>query len=213
MDRTAEHTYTLAVLSAGLGEPSSTRMLADVLAAATADALRERGHRVRTEVVELRERAVDIAHAFVTGFPAPALQDALGTVLDADGLVAVTPVFSASYSGLFKSFFDVVEHRALAGKPALAGATGGTERHSLVLEHAVRPLFSYLGLQTAPTAVYAAPDDWGRGRGPEGALQERARRAGTELAELMLRRGPARRADTVGESLPFEQLLANVSPR
>ena len=210
MDRT-DHTYTLAVVSAGLGEPSSTRMLADALAAATGEALRGRGHEVRTEVVELRGRAVDIAHNFVTGFAAPPLQADLDTVVGADGIVAVTPVFSASFSGLFKSFFDVVEHRALTGKPAAIGATGGSERHSLVLEHAVRPLLSYLRALVVPTAVYAAPGDWGSGTTGDGALQDRVRRAGAELAELMIARGPARPVDTVGESLPFEQLLAGVS--
>jgi FMN reductase len=71
-------------------------------------------------------------------------------------VIAVTPIFSASYSGLFKTFFDVLERGALAGKPVLIAATGGSERHSLALEHAVRPLFAYLRAVVVPTAVYAA---------------------------------------------------------
>ncbi len=62
----------------------------------------------------------------------------------ADGVIAVTPVFTASYSGLFKSFFDLIDPTALTGTPVLIGATGGTARHSLVLDHALRPLFAYL---------------------------------------------------------------------
>ena len=79
----------------------------------------------------------------------------------ADALIAVSPIFSGSYSGLFKTFFDVLEPETLAGKPVLIGATGGTARHSLALEHALRPLFSYLHAVVVPTAVYAAPEDWG----------------------------------------------------
>jgi FMN reductase len=101
-------------------------------------------------------------------------------VTSADGLIVVTPVFSASYSGLFKSFFDVLDKDALAGKPVLIAATGGTGRHSLVLEHALRPLFAYLRAVVVPTGVYAASEDWGA----EG-LAERIERAAGELASLM----------------------------
>lgn len=75
-----------------------------------------------------------------TGFPSASLAQAIDAVTSADGLIAVTPVFSASYSGLFKSFFDVIDNDALTGKPVLAAATGGTARHSLALEHALRPV-------------------------------------------------------------------------
>ncbi len=98
----------------------------------------------------------------------------------ADGLIAVTPVFAASYSGLFKSFFDLIDKDALTGTPVLLGATGGTARHSLVTEHALRPLFTYLRAQVLPTAVYAASPDWG-----EQGLARRITRAGTELARSM----------------------------
>jgi FMN reductase len=89
-------------------------------------------------------------------------------------------VFSASYSGLFKSFFDVLDKDALTGKPVLIAATGGTARHSLVLEHALRPLFAYLRAVVVPTGVYAASEDWG-GEGLAGRIE----RAAGELAALM----------------------------
>jgi hypothetical protein len=96
-------TQALAVVSAGLSVPSSTRLLADRLAAATAEALRERGSGVQidatVEVVELREHARDLADNLLTGFPNVNLRAALDTVVSADGLIAVTPIFSASYSG------------------------------------------------------------------------------------------------------------------
>jgi len=136
-------TRTLAVVSAGLSTPSSTRLLADRLTAATVAALAERGIPVTVEVVELREHARDLADNLLTGFANKPLQAAVDTVVGADALIAVTPIFSASYSGLFKTFFDVLDKDALTGKPTLLGATAGTARHSLVLEHAMRPLFAY----------------------------------------------------------------------
>ncbi|MFF2518003.1 FMN reductase [Streptomyces sp. NPDC058086] len=165
----------LVVVSAGLSVPSSTRLLADRLAAATA-----RHTSVDVQVVELRDLAVEIAHNFTSGFPGRALSAALEAVTEADGLIVVTPVFSASYSGLFKSFFDVLDQDALTGKPVLIAATGGSARHSLVLEHALRPLFAYLRAVVVPTAVYAASEDWGA----EG-LAERIDRAAGELGRLM----------------------------
>ncbi|MFF1798500.1 CE1759 family FMN reductase, partial [Kitasatospora sp. NPDC058263] len=153
----------LVAVSAGLSTPSSTRLLADRLAESVRDELAVRGRTVSAEVVELRELAGDVANHLVTGFPAPRLAAAIDAVTGADGLIVVTPVFTASYSGLFKSFFDVIAPDALAGKPVLVAATGGTARHSLVLEHAMRPLFAYLRATVVPTAVYAASADWGSG--------------------------------------------------
>ncbi|MER5737391.1 FMN reductase [Streptomyces sp. NPDC002262] len=181
----------LTVVSAGLSTPSSTRLLADRLAESTREALAAGGHRASTETVELRELAGDIAHHLVTGFPPPRLGAAIDTVTAADGLIVVTPVFAASYSGLFKSFFDVIDPDALTGTPVLAAATGGTARHSLALEHAVRPLFAYLRAVVVPTAVFAASEDWGSG-GDEhtDGLPGRIRRAAAELAALMRTRPP-----------------------
>ncbi|RST00963.1 oxidoreductase [Streptomyces sp. WAC07149] len=186
----------LTVVSAGLGTPSSTRLLADRLAESARDELTGRGLTPSTEVVELRELAGDIANHLVTGFPPPRLSAAIDLVTAADGLIVVTPVFAASYSGLFKSFFDVIDPDALTGKPVLTAATGGTARHSLVLEHAVRPLFAYLRAVVAPTAVFAASEDWGSG-GDEytDGLPGRVRRAGAELAALMAARPAAEEAE------------------
>ncbi|MFC9735659.1 FMN reductase [Streptomyces roseolus] len=179
----------LIVVSAGLSTPSSTRLLADRLAEAARDELAARGQAASTEVVELRELAGDIADHLVTGFPPPRLSAAIDAVTAADGLIVVTPVFAASYSGLFKSFFDVIDPEALTGRPVLIAATGGTARHSLVLEHAVRPLFAYLRAVVVPTAVFAASEDWGSGGdGYTDGLPGRIRRAGVELAALVAAR-------------------------
>ncbi|WP_256104560.1 FMN reductase [Streptomyces sp. ODS05-4] len=204
----------ITVVSAGLSSPSSTRLLADRLTEAVAAATA-----VDIEVVELRELAVDIGKHLVSGFPSPALRTALDAVTGADGLIAVTPVFAASYSGLFKSFFDLVDPDALTGMPVLVAATGGTARHSLVLEHALRPLFAHLRAVVVPTAVYAASEDWGgAGRPGDGGLAERITRAGDELAALAAGRPVAARRtgkengekDLAAELVPFEQHLARL---
>jgi FMN reductase len=171
----------LAVVSGGLSQPSSTRLLADRLTEATVDRLREQGVETEVVVIELRELAHDVTNNLLTGFASPKLQNALDAVTNADGLIAVTPIFTTSYSGLFKSFIDVIDTAALAELPVLIGATGGTERHSLALDYAMRPLFTYLHAIVAPTAVYAASADWGS----ESGLPARIARAAGELAALV----------------------------
>ncbi|QFZ21648.1 FMN reductase [Saccharothrix syringae] len=189
---------SLAVVHAGLGSPSSSELLATRLAGAVS--ARVPGLEVRT--VQLRDLARDVADNLVTGFPGARLRAAVQDVVGADALIAVTPTFNASYSGLFKSFVDVLDPDSLVGKPVLIGATGGTERHSLVLDHAVRPLFAYLRAVVVPTGVYAASSDWGA----EG-LPARIERAGGELADLLAGRPPAARPTE--DFVPFDQLLAS----
>ncbi|MBO4164682.1 MULTISPECIES: FMN reductase [Micromonospora] len=200
---------TLAVVSAGLSQPSSTRLLADQLAAAARDELVRRGDEVELRVVELRDHAHDVVNNLLTGFPSTELRAALDAVTGADGIVAVTPIFNASYNGLFKSFFDVVDAQALVDRPVLIGATGGTARHSLALEHAVRPMFGYLRAVVLPTSVFAAPEDWSGGTA-EGALRARIDRAGRELADQVDRRPPATGpADPFALTTDFAQLLGS----
>ena len=196
---------TLVVVSAGLSSPSSTRLLGDRLAVATA---REVDAEIR--VVELRDLATDIAGNLVTGFPSPKLSDAIETVTGADGLIVVTPIFNASYSGLFKSFFDVIEAGSLRGKPVLIAATAGTARHSLALEFALRPLFAYLRADVVPTAVFAASVDWGASDSPDGDLTARIDRAAGELAAVMAGRPAAAPGAEEDEFVPFGEQLARL---
>lgn len=199
----------LAVVSAGLSRPSSTRLLADQLADATRRVLRDHGDTVEIAVIELRDLAHDIVNNLITGFPGPVLAEAISQLEAADGVVAVTPLFNASYSGLFKSFFDVLDRDALAGKPVLMGATGGTARHSLALEHAVRPMFTYLRALVAPTSVFAATSDWGSVE--ESVLVDRIRRAGAEFADLIQRSVEVPATDPYRDVTPFEDLLTHRS--
>lgn len=195
----------LVVVSAGLSNPSSTKLLADNLTTATAEALGE----VEVTHVELRDLAHQLTDHLLTGFPGPELSRAIAEVGAADGIIAVTPVFSASYSGLFKTFFDVLEQGLMDGKPVLIAATAGTPRHSLVLDHALRPLFAYLHAVVVPTGVFAATDDFATG-----GLDARVTRAAGELAVLMGKTSApdafrARRTveDEFADPTPFEELL------
>jgi FMN reductase len=203
----------LTVISGGLREPSSTRLLADRITAAVETALVARNLKMSATVIELRPLARLITDAMLAGFAAPALQSAFETVADADGVIAVSPAFNASYSGLFKSFFDVLPEEILSDMPVLIAATGGTERHSLVLEHALRPMFSYLHAIVSPTGVYAATDDFGAQRGSVG-LSERIGKAGDDFARLLQVCGSRARRDVFAENLTeMEGLLAGFQPR
>lgn len=203
-------TRRITVLSAGLGVPSSSRLLADQLAAAAEHHLADAGFEVKVEVVELRDLAVDIANNFVTGYAAPRLADVIAGAEASDGIIAVSPVFSASYSGLFKSFIDVLDPKSLDGKAVLLGATGGTDRHQMVLEYAMRPLFSYLRTRMAATAVFAGPQDWGNADDGGSPLSSRIDRAAADFAALLTGDQPGRKPAAF-ESMPFEQLLAGIS--
>ncbi|HEY1155313.1 MAG TPA: FMN reductase [Arthrobacter sp.] len=203
-------TRRITVLSAGLGVPSSSRLLADQLAAAAQRQLKAGGFDVAVDIVELRDLAVDIANNFVTGYAAPRLAEVIAGVKASDGIIAVTPVFSASYSGLFKSFFDVLDPKSLDGKAVLLGATGGTDRHQMVLDYALRPLFSYLRTRMAATGVFAGPQDWGTAEEGGGSLADRIERAAGEFARLLEGPQPGRKPAPL-ESLPFEQLLAGIA--
>lgn len=210
-------TRRLVVVSAGLAEPSSSRLLADQLTDAVRAQVSARGEDVTVDVIEVRDLARDLATMMTSGgMPTPGLSRVRDLVSAADGLIAVTPVFTASYSGLFKMFVDALDPDALNGMPVLIGATAGTPRHSLVLEHAMRPLFSYLRAVVVPTGVFAATEDFG-----DSGLDARIGRAAAELASLLVTDGghvagfgpdltarPRRSGSGVPtEVTPFEDLL------
>jgi FMN reductase len=193
---------SIVVVSAGISVPSSTRILADALGAAAVRAL---DGDATYDVVDLRDLAHPITDAMLTGFATGALADAVRRVAEADALIVVTPVYTGSYSGLFKSFVDVLEDGMLEGKPVLIAATAGTARHSLVLEFALRPLFAYLRADVVPTAVFAASEDFA-----SGSLATRIDRAARELAQKIAHRGATAPADPFEDPRPFEELLREV---
>ena len=197
----------IAVITAGLTQPSSTRLLADRLTEATVRGLSPR--EVVVEVVEVRDIAHDLTNNVLTGFASPDLQVRLDAIAEADAVVVTTPVYAASYSGLFKMLIDVLPHDALRNTPVLLGATGGTARHSLAIDHALRPLFAHLGALVAPTAVFAASEDWGSV--DAGRLGDRIDRAGTDFADLVAGRPVRRAVDPFEQVTPFESLLSDLS--
>ena len=204
--------HVIAVVSAGLSEPSSTRLLADRLGEATVHSLGERGVVAEVRTVELRTLAQELTTMLLTGVASANLRAALDAVARADGLVAVSPIFSGSYNGLFKTFFDVLDDGALAGMPTLLGATAGTVRHSLAIEHALRPLFAYLGAFTVPTGVFAATDDFGHSSGVRAddavaPLADRVAAGAAELAALVAVRERTAPVDPFALTESFENLL------
>lgn len=175
----------IVLISAGMSDQSSTSRLGEAIAHHLRD-LAGPGADLGIRTVELRPLAHQIVDAMTTGFASGALAEALEEVKGADAVVALTPTYQSSYSGLFKSFIDVFEEGTLAGKPVLIGATGGTPRHALVTEVALRPLFTYLHADPVPTAVFAATEDWGASAGDSdgrggSSLRRRIRRAASEL--------------------------------
>jgi FMN reductase len=199
---------SIVVISAGLSQPSSTKLLADRLADATVAELAARGITARVQHVELRDLAHEVVNTMLTGFATGDLAAALESVKGADGLIAVTPIYSASYAGLFKSFVDILEADSLAGVPVLLGATGGSARHSLAIDFALRPLFGYLRAEVQPTSVFAATDDWATAGGDDShPLPSRIRRAGRELAETVADREPAAPAGLYDAVPSFSDLL------
>lgn len=197
----------IAVITAGLTQPSSTRLLADRLTEATVRALSPRETVV--EVVEVRDVAHDLTNNVLTGFASPDLQVRLDAIAEADAVIVATPVYAASYSGLFKMLVDVLPKDALRNTPVLLGATGGTARHSLAIDHALRPLFAHLGALVAPTAVFAASEDWGSV--DAGRLDHRIDRAGAAFADLVSGRPARKRVDPFEQVTPFESLLSDLA--
>ena len=172
--------FRLVVVSAGTSDPSSTRLLADRTAERVAALAARHGHEVTTGVIELREISADISTALVSQLVTPKLRQAVTALGEADGIIAAAPVYKAAPSGLFTSFFGVLDNDLLIAKPVVLAATAGTARHALVADEAMRPMFAYLRTMTAPTSLFAAPEDWS-----DPALNTRIDRAALELVLLM----------------------------
>lgn len=180
MTSTENSPFRLVVVTAGTSDPSSTRMLADRIAQRTGALASRRGNEVASQVVDLRELATEIATAMVSNLVGPKLRKAIATLGAADGLIVSTPVYKAGASGLFTSFFQILDNDLLIAKPVVLAATAGTARHALVVDDQLRSLFAYLRTTTVPTSLFAAPEDWS-----DPALNKRIERAALELVLLM----------------------------
>ena len=192
----------LVLVTAGTGTPSSSRLLGERLAQASVAALDSLRPGTTVTHLELRTLAVDLAQHSATRVPSDALQAAMTAMLSADGVIAVTPVYNGSYTGVFKLFFDALDTELMRGRPVLLGATGGTARHSFVIDHALVPLFFYLKAPVAPLGVYAATEDWG----DTGRLDQRIQAAAAAFATLVSASSPSK-VSAEFQAPNFEDLL------
>ena len=171
---------SLAAVSAGTSDPSTTTMLANRAATRATAIAAERGITIQTRVIDLRSIAEDITSALVTQHISPALQEASDVLRDADAIIASTPVYKAGASGLFTAFFQVLDNDLLIGTPVALAATAGSDRHALVIDDQLRGLFAYLRTITVPTSLFASPDDWN-----SSGFGKRVDRTTTELVALV----------------------------
>lgn len=162
----------IAAVSGGLQRPSRAAALAEHLL----DLIGEDIHSEQ-QLIELGELAPQLAGALWRSQLPEAVERQLVAVEQADVLVVATPVYRGSYTGLFKHFFDFIDQDALVDTPILLAATGGSERHALVIDHQLRPLFSFFQARTLPLGVYATDRDFAEGRVHNDALIQRARLA------------------------------------
>ncbi|MDN4482443.1 CE1759 family FMN reductase [Demequina lignilytica] len=172
--------FRLVVVSAGVSDPSSTRLLADRATQRVSSLAEKRGHTVTTTVIDLRELLPELPAAMSSQLLGPRFTRAVDALVRADGLVVASPVYKAGLSGLFTSFFQVIDNDLLIGKPVILGATAGTARHALVVDEEMRALFAYLRTLPVPTSLFASTEDW-----TDKALGARIERAGRELVLLM----------------------------
>jgi FMN reductase len=177
---TADRPKQIVIVNAGTSDPSSSRMLADRIAQKTIDQLAGEGVAAMARVVELSPLAADIAHAIVSGIPEGPLLEAVRSLAGVDGLIVTTPIYKAGISGLLKSFIDILDNDLLIAKPVVLAASAGSARHALVIDDQMRPLLAFLRTLTAPTSVFAAPEDWA-----DPALARRIVRSAAELASLI----------------------------
>ena len=114
-----------------------------------------------------------------TAAEAPEVIDRLAS---ADAIVVGSPVYKGSYTGLFKHFFDLIEPQRLTGLPVILTASGGGDRHALVVEHQLRPLFGFFSSHTIATSIYASEPDFADGHIRSEPLRQRIEAAVSDLA-------------------------------
>ncbi len=170
---------SLVGVSGSTRRPSRTAALVRAIVDAIADRLD-----LEPRLVEMADAARVVLPTLTRAEAGASAEAVLRLVETADILVVGTPVYRASYTGALKHLFDLVHHDALAGKPVVLAATGGSAMHGLVTEHQLRPLMGFFGALSLPTAIYATEADFCDGV-PSAAILERIGRAARETAELV----------------------------
>lgn len=177
----------IVAVSGSLQRPSRTLVLVDQLLAALGDEIA-----IDARVISLGEIGPHFAGVLYRNQLPAAVEESIAAIESADLLLVASPVYRGSYTGLFKHLFDFVHHEALIDKPVLLAATGGSERHALVIDHQLRPLFSFFQSHTLPIGVYASEGDF----------------KGYEIADLALR---DRISLAVNRALPLLRSIATAS--
>ncbi|MBA3489108.1 MAG: NAD(P)H-dependent oxidoreductase [Longispora sp.] len=180
MNTTGKKPFELVVISAGTSDPSSTRLLADRITQRVSAMVSERQNEATVRIVDLRELATEISTAMVSQLVGPKLREVIAALVKADGIIVSTPIYKAGASGLFTSFFQVLDNDLLIAKPVVLAATAGTPRHALVVDEQLRSLFAYMRTITVPTSIFLSTEDWG-----DPAMNKRIDRAAFELVVLM----------------------------
>jgi FMN reductase len=199
MNSTEQRPFRVVVVNAGVSDPSSTKMLADRLALRVEANAQRDGRTVETLNLDLRELLPELGAALASGLLGPKFTKAVEALTSADGIIATAPVYKAGPSGLFTSFFQVLDNDLLIAKPVVLGATAGTARHALVVDGEMRSLFAFLRTMTAPTSVFASTEDW-----QDTSLAKRIDRAARELVVLMESEVEAKITDTSWDSYQHE---------
>ena len=172
--------------SANTARPSKTATLVQAVAAEI-----DRGRRIEPALLDLVDLLPDLAATTDPRLAPEPVRQLLDAIETADALIVGTAVYKGAYTGLFKHVFDLIDPRALDGKPVVLVATGGSERHSLVIDHSLRPLFGFFNAAVVPTGIYATERDFVDGQPSHTALLERIRRAAGEGHRLLAARQPA----------------------
>lgn len=173
----------LVAIAGTTHRPSKSRALAQ----AVADAALERID-LKLSIFDLIDAGPGLGAAFTRDALSPEAAAIIDAVEQADALIAISPVYKGSYTGLFKHLFDFVSPPALLNKPVVVGATGGGHRHGLVVEHQLRPLFGFFSALTVPTSVYASDQEFADGAPADPVVLERIDQAGAQLAAILLSR-------------------------
>jgi FMN reductase len=173
-------TISLVAVSGSLHHPSKTTTLVEEIAG-------QLGRRfdVEPRLIRVDELGPLFAGVLHRDDLPEEVQEALVAIETADVLVVGSPVYRASFTGLFKHLFDFVDQYALVDKPVLLAATGGSERHALIIEHQFRPLFAFFGALTLPVAVYAHDSDFARSEITSGRLEDRIAKAVSKAVPLI----------------------------
>jgi len=156
--------------------PSRTRNLVEAVADAAA-----RRSDAQTQIFDLTEIHPSLGSTLDPRSAPADLEQLIATITAADALIVGSPVYKGTYTGLFKHLFDLIEPKALKDKPVVLTATGGSERHALVLDHGLRPLFAFFSADIIATGVYATEPDFVDYRPQSAGLLARIERSAEEL--------------------------------